>query len=122
MKILITIILLTYNAFSQNYGELLFSGNCVTCHHKTENISAPSVNEIRKHYLNAFPNEKDFVKFMSEWVLKPDATTSIMQHSIKKYKLMPELAYEKYTLEEIAKYIYKTDFNMQQKLEHKSLD
>jgi len=48
---------------------------------------------------------------MSDWVLKPKEETSIMLHSIKKYKLMPELGYDLSTLEEISAYIYDTDFN-----------
>lgn len=111
-KILITFVFLI-NLNASNYGELYFSGNCVTCHFKSENKSAPSIIEIKEHYLRAFPKKEDFVDYMSTWVLKPNSTTSIMQDSIEKFKLMPELGYDEYTLREIAKYIYDTDFNKQ---------
>ncbi len=91
-------------------GSLLFHGNCITCHEETKAVSAPSVLEFRENYLRAFPKKKDFVEYMSEWVEHPNAETSIMLDAIKKYELMPELGFEKSTLEIIAEYIYVTDF------------
>lgn len=114
MKSLILFLLLITNVFSFDYGELLFNGNCVTCHLKKTKDSAPSINEIRKHYINAFPEEKDFVNYMSQWILNPSEKTSIMQHSIDEFELMPDLAYDEETLKEISKYIYNTDFEKKQ--------
>ena len=107
--ILTTLIIINLNATS--FGELYFSGNCVTCHFKTEKKSAPSIIEIRENYIRAFPKEEDFVNYMSAWVIKPNKEMSIMKQSIEEFELMPELGYDEYTLKEIAKYIYKTDFN-----------
>jgi len=115
MKLLILLILLLTNISAATYGELLFNGNCITCHFKTKSVSAPSIKEVKENYINAFPKEKDFVEYMTTWILKPNTKTSIMQDSIEKFELMPELGYEKYTLEEIAKYIYRTNFSKQQK-------
>ncbi|MBA1433193.1 MAG: cytochrome C [Epsilonproteobacteria bacterium] len=91
-------------------GALLFHGNCVTCHYELESKSAPAIIEVRQRYKDAFPIKKDFVKYLSEWVHSPSAEKSIMQDAIAKYELMPQLAYEKDVLEEIAAYIYDTDF------------
>jgi len=113
MKYILIIALFLINSYGFNIGELYFSGNCVTCHFKTEKKSAPSIQEVRENYLRAFPEEKVFVDYMATWVLKPNITTSIMQHSIEEFELMPELGYDEYTLREIAKYIYKTDFSKQ---------
>jgi cytochrome c551/c552 len=90
--------------------SLLFHGNCTTCHFETKSISAPSMMEVRKRYMRAFPEKNDFIRQMSQWVQKPNKTTSIMQDAIDKYELMPNLAFEKDVLEEIADYIYSTDF------------
>jgi cytochrome c551/c552 len=76
-------------------GSLLFNGNCATCHHVNEAISAPSIIEIQQRYKKAFPQKKDFVKYMSNWVVKPKEETSLMQDKIKKYGLMPELGFDK---------------------------
>ncbi|WP_230973267.1 MULTISPECIES: c-type cytochrome [Sulfurimonas] len=97
---------------SQN-SALLFHGNCTTCHFETKSVSAPAMMEVRTRYLNAFPNKKDFVRQMAEWVQKPSETTSIMQDAIDKYELMPNLAFEKDVLQDIAAYIYETDFTRQ---------
>lgn len=110
MKTLTLLILLISNTFASDYGQLLFNGNCVTCHNENKKISAPSIKEIRKHYLNAFSNKKEFVSYMSTWVLNPNEKTSLMNESIKEFGLMPELGYDSYTLKEIASYIYKTEF------------
>ncbi len=115
MKLLLILILLFTNIFAIEYGKLLFDGNCVTCHFLNEKKSAPSISEVRENYLRAFPREEDFVKYMAIWILKPNEEMSIMQHSIDEFELMPELGYDEYTLKEIAKYLYKTDFSKLQK-------
>lgn len=115
MKSLLILILFFSNIFAIDYGELFFQGNCVTCHYVNEKKSAPSIIEVRENYLRAFPKEDDFVEFMTTWVLKPNKEMSIIQHSIDEFELMPELGYDEYTLKEIAKYLYKTDFSKLQK-------
>ncbi|KAB7884578.1 MAG: cytochrome C [Arcobacter sp.] len=94
------------------YPELLFNGNCITCH-KTDNLnkSAPTVQEIQKEYKNAFADKKEFVDYMTHWVLSPKKETSLMQDKIEKYGLMPDLAYDESTLKEIAEYIYENKFS-----------
>ena len=91
-------------------GSLLFHGNCITCHAEHTSISAPSITMVKDNYLRAFPQKKDFIAYMSLWVEHPNAETSIMLESIKKYALMPELGFDRSTLEIIATYIYETDF------------
>ena len=89
---------------------LLFSGNCATCHFKNRSHSAPSIVEIKQRYKSVFSNKKDFINNMSEWVLNPKESNSIMSDAIDKYEIMPELGYDLDTLKEITKYIYETDF------------
>ena len=96
---------------ANDYGSLLFHGNCVTCHFETKAVSAPSAIEIREKYITAFSKKEDFVKYMSEWVKHPKEETSIMLDAINKYELMPYLHYDLETLKEIAAYIYETDFS-----------
>lgn len=91
-------------------GALLFNGNCITCHHETLSISAPSIREIVIHYKTAFPLKEDFVHYMSVWVKKPKEETSIMLDAVNTYELMPDLSYEISTLEEIASFLYDKDF------------
>jgi cytochrome c551/c552 len=111
MKFLVVSILFYINLFANSYQALLFNGNCVTCHYKTKSVSAPSMVELRQRYLDAFPKQDEFVKYMSIWVQHPKKETSIMRDAIDKYELMPELGFDLETLKEISKYIYKTDFS-----------
>ncbi|QOY55832.1 cytochrome C [Candidatus Sulfurimonas marisnigri] len=91
-------------------SSLLFNGNCITCHKETQTISAPSVVKFKEVYKSAFPVKKEFVNYMSSWVLNPKEETSLMHHSIQKHGLMPNLSYDLDTLREISAYIYETDF------------
>ena len=106
--VLLCFTLLSLNA--ADMGGLLFHGNCVTCHFELKEKSAPAMIEVQKRYKEAFPHKKEFVRYMSAWVLHPNAATSIMQDAIAKHELMPELAFEKETLAEICGYVYDADF------------
>jgi hypothetical protein len=107
MKIKLLILILSINLFASSYGELLFNGNCITCHSTNElNKSAPTIIEIQNIYKSAFPLKKDFIYYMSTWVLNPNTETSLMDNEIKRYRLMPMLGYDRETLEEISSYLY----------------
>ncbi len=110
-KTIITFLLLSLNLQATNYDALFFHGNCTTCHFETESVSAPSMQEVRSRYRNAFPQKKDFVDYMSTWVYTPDEKSSVMLDAIEKYGLMPELAFDVETLRSISAYIYDTDFS-----------
>ena len=110
MQNVFILFILLVNLLQADDGELLFQGNCVTCHHKTRSISAPSMKEVKAVYLSAFIDKKDFVHYMSEWVVAPNNESAMMSEAVKKYSLMPQLAFEKEVLNEIAAYIYQTDF------------
>lgn len=112
MKKILTIIIFINIQLFASYPSLLFSGNCETCHKIDESISAPSILLIQQRYKQAFPKKEDFIKYMSEWVYSPNEKTSIMQDQIDKYEVMPYLSYDKKTLEEIAEYLYETEFNL----------
>ena len=110
MKKIIATILTILNLDADTLGSLLFHGNCVTCHFETKAVSAPSMMQVRQKYLDVFSDKKEFVKYMSNWVANPKEETSIYLDAVKKYKLMPQLGYEREVIEDIASYIYDTDF------------
>ncbi len=111
MKKLLIIYIFMLSLEANNYQSLLFHGNCVTCHFETKSLSAPSVQDFKKRYKDAFPNKKDFINYMSIWVEHPNPDTSLMNDAIKKYNLMPELGFDRDTLKRISEYIYDTDFS-----------
>lgn len=106
LRVSFLLTLLTTATLAKDNSRLLLYGNCITCHNETKDISAPSLQYIKEKYHSAFPEKIDFVAYMSTWVLKPNSKTSIMQDKINQYGLMPELGYDKDTLEKIAAYIY----------------
>ena len=109
---LITLSLLFSSLMSADeIGSLLFHGNCITCHGEHKSISAPSITRVKENYQRAFAKKEDFIEYMSKWVEHPNEQTSIMLEDIKKYELMPELGFDRSTLEIIAAYIYETDFS-----------
>lgn len=110
MKSILLLLLFSSLLFS-SYEELLFNGNCIACHKLKDEKTAPSIRKIVLNYKNAYPKKSDFIEAMSLWVLVPKEETSLMHNAIRKYKLMPELAYRKDVLEEIASYLYELDFN-----------
>lgn len=87
-------------------GETLFNGNCVTCHALSVPNSAPSTKEIQTAYKKAFDTKEKFVTFMVDWIRKPNSKTAIMQDAVKKYELMPNLGYDRDSLQEIASFLY----------------
>lgn len=106
----ILVVVISTFSYGNNNAPLLLNGNCITCHHETKSISAPSLKLIKKRYKNAFPKKKDFVQYMSQWVLKPNIQGSLMNDMIQKYSLMPELGFDKDTLEIITAYIYDENY------------
>lgn len=114
MKSVILFLLLVTFGFGSNFSQTLFYGNCTSCHQIDVAKSAPSIIEIKHVYLDIFPKKDDFVEFMSTWIYEPYENTALMPDAVKKYGLMPELGYDLGMLEDIATYIYETDFTKKQ--------
>lgn len=106
MKKLFLLAVCSFSLSAASLGETLFNGNCVTCHSTTTPNSAPSIQEVQQRYKKAFESKEQFVSFMANWIIKPDAKTALMPEAIPKYGLMPLLGYDKETLTEIATYLY----------------
>jgi cytochrome c551/c552 len=103
---LILIISIFVSLKADSYNALLFNGNCTTCHEIDKTVSAPSMKEVQRVYKQAFPDKKDFVEYMSTWAQHPNKDGSLMLNAIDKHGLMPELGFDKSTLEDITDYIY----------------
>lgn len=110
MNKIIFLFALTLSLYANKNVSLYFSGNCITCHEINKTVSAPSIIEVKKRYLSAFPKRINFIEYMSTWVYEPKEETSLMQDAIKKHDLMPHLAFDLDTLKVISEYIYETDF------------
>ena len=104
-------LLLTLQLHATNYDALLFHGNCTTCHFENKAVSAPSVVAFRARYISVFPQKKDFVDYMTTWIVQPREETALMPDAIEKHGLMPEMAFDSETLKTISAYIYDTNFS-----------
>ena len=104
------LLLIPIMIYANDFASLLLHGNCTTCHFINKSVSAPSIIEIKKRYIEVFAKKNDFLKYMKSFVLKPSIEKSIMQDAIQKYELMPNIAFDEETVEIIVQYIYKTDF------------
>lgn len=112
MRIFLLSILFVCLSWASGFGETLFEGNCITCHHKTEAISAPSAKQIQAAYKAKFDTKDGFVDFMSSWVANPDASAALMPESIKQFEIMPSnLGYDDFTLRTIAEFLYEANFD-----------
>jgi len=112
MRILFLTIFLTNISFASGLGETLFEGNCITCHHRTKAISAPSAKQIQAEYRANFDTKEAFVDFMSSWVANPNPDTALMHESIKQFEIMPSnLGYDDFTLRTIAEFLYEANFD-----------
>ena len=110
MKFLYSLILVSSLLDASDMRALIFNGNCTTCHFIDETKSAPSMRDVKRSYLNAFPMKNDFINYMSDFIKNPSINKSIMLDAIKKHKLMPHIAFDDETIKDITSYIYDTDF------------
>ena len=106
MKKLLSLLFFSFTLSAAPLGETLFNGNCLTCHAISVPNSAPSTKELQARYKKTYETKEAFVTAMATWIIKPNAKTALMPEAISKYGLMPELGYDKQTLEEIASYLY----------------
>jgi Spy/CpxP family protein refolding chaperone len=100
---------------SHESGEKLFKTHCAACH--GANVGgmdmskriAPPIAAVRLHYIGTYPDQDSFVKAVSAWVEKQDASKSLMRGAINKFNIMPPIIIPKEDAEKIAAYIYAGD-------------
>ena len=110
MKWLGVLVCLSIELFASSYGETLFQGNCVSCHDTLQTISAPAMKEVQSVYKQRFTTKEAFKTFMVTWISKPSEKEALMPSAIKKHGLMPQLGYDKPSLESIAEFLYDAHF------------
>ncbi len=118
-KILIsTTLLLVLNStlLAEDSAKALFSQKCESCHMTTKptqkqltTIVAPAIMGVMRHVKKEFSTQKDAVKFIVDYVLKPSREKSIcMPKKLEKFGLMPSLkdSITKEELQQVAEYLY----------------
>lgn len=92
-------------------GKDLAAKYCEACHAKGGGRMrvAPPLQAVRNHYLDAFPEEEDFIYAMVDFVRHPTREKSVMPGAVEKFGLMSALSYSEDKIEAIAKYMYHVD-------------
>ena len=100
-KLLLTSLLITSSLFAQN-GAMIFENKCMVCHilkmewqlreREKSALIAPTAYGITKHVRDVFPNEKQFVEFVADYITKPAKIKSRCKEDVmKRFGLMPPI-------------------------------
>lgn len=89
-------------------AEKLIYSNCSTCHGlgDEELNSAPNLNTVRKAWLEAFPEENEFIENMASFLGQPKIENSQMPEAIERFGIMPKMGYTDEQTEELARWLY----------------
>ncbi len=104
-------------------GEKLYKSICAACHSMAaggmdmDKRIAPPMAGVKKHYLDAYPDEASFVEAVSSWIEKQDESKSLMPGAIQKFRIMPPLSVPKEDAKKIAAYLYSGNIEMPAKLD-----
>jgi mono/diheme cytochrome c family protein len=91
-------------------GLVLLQKHCYSCHNPKskshDEIIAPPLWGMKKHYLEAYPEKDSFEKAMVEFIQNPTEEKALMKGPIKRFGLMPKPAVSSEDLQKIVSYIY----------------
>lgn len=94
-------------------GLVLLERHCYTCHNPKSNshdeIIAPPLWGMKKHYLEAYPAKEDFEKAMLSFIENPSEEKALMKGPVKRFGLMSKPAVSKEDLKKIVSYIYSNE-------------
>mgnify|MGYP001601411240 CR=1 FL=1 len=106
-------LLLTHVAPSTaSTGEETFNQLCLSCHVKQGKATiAPPLFGVVNHVKNVYPDREAFIQRVVDWVESPNADQALMPGAVKKFGLMPKLAYPSSQVRKAAEYLYDADIN-----------
>jgi cytochrome c2 len=90
-------------------GLTLLKKHCYSCHNPNTNshddIIAPPLAGIKRHYSDAYPEKEAFSKAMIEFVKNPTSEKSLMKGPVKRFGLMPKPVVTDQEIKEIVLFI-----------------
>jgi mono/diheme cytochrome c family protein len=102
-------VVITTQADLMDDGLTLLKKHCYACHNPNTNshddIIAPPLAGIKKHYSDAYPEKEAFSKAMMEFVKNPSSEKSLMKGPVKRFGLMPKPAVTDQEIQQIVTYI-----------------
>ena len=96
-------------------GRELLEKECYPCHNpKTphQELIAPPMIAIKKHYLKATASRDEFVKEIMNWVKGPNKENSKMPGALNKFGIMPYQTFPDQTISQIAEYLYDNEIEI----------
>lgn len=93
-------------------GFQLVQNNCFSCHNanpSAENVAAPSMSEIKKHYVDKSVSQEQFTKDLISFMNNPNEENSKMPEAIKRYNIMPKMNFSDEQITAIASYVYNSE-------------
>lgn len=90
-------------------GGKLFVQYCGSCHGQSdsaENRIAPPIVAIKDHYIRKHADKQTYVSAFVNWVKHPSKDRTLMPGAIKRFGLMPALAYSEQDLTAIAEFVF----------------
>lgn len=91
-------------------GLQLLQKHCYTCHNPKskshDELIAPPLWGMKKHYLEAYPEKMAFEKAMFDFIQNPTEEKALMKGPIKRFGLMPKPTVSTEDLQKIVSYIY----------------
>jgi len=98
------------NAQEVDQGLTLLQKHCYVCHNPKskshDEIIAPPLWGIKKHYLQAFPKRIDFEKAMLGFIENPTQDKALMKGPVRRFGVMPKPMVSKEDIQKIVSYIY----------------
>jgi len=95
-------------------GKILLEKECYTCHNPEtaqNEMIAPPMIAVKKHYLKATTSRDQFVKDIISWVKDPSEKNSRMPGALRKFGIMPYQSFPEETITQIAEYLYDNDID-----------
>ncbi len=110
-------------------GYKLMEQKCFICHFakpdpsKRNSMIAPPMVRVQQHYKPTYPQKKDFINAISNWVKNPTKEKTLMPGAVRKFDVMPHLGYSDNEIKKIAATLFDIDFGKtpMMKMEHASL-
>ena len=91
-------------------GFLTMESSCFTCHSpnalQTEDLAAPTMADMKLHYLKFATTERAFADALNAFVQQPDSAHALMAEAVKRFGLMPKLGVPEKDARDIAHYLF----------------
>lgn len=90
-------------------GLALMETQCYSCHHPDaphDSRLAPPMIAVKEHYMRDEPSQQEFTNAMLEFLKQPTKDKSKMPGAVRRFGLMPKMAFNESDIIKISEYLY----------------